>query len=236
MLYFDNFFFICHPRSFLVASVISRQVPLSHRILAFCSNFRVLPMPFPDCRICVFVHVMCFQLPAAGFFVPRFSPFKISFSECFLPPIIHLFSPLKCVLNISWDDCYTQEKLKTKVLQNLAGKQEGRRAKNELYLYSRMRRKLWWLNLAGNLVPRASPLLQPFRSRPGVLCVSFIRAMVNGCFFVSNYPRSLWYNNVTTGVFNWISGALHSRLRGNYERGKQRNNNTGKNGMTSSIG
>ena len=142
MLYFDNFFFICHPRSFLVASVISRQVPFSHRILAFCSNFRVLPMPFPDCRICVFVHVMCFQLPAAGFFVPRFSPFKISFSECFLPPIIHLFSPLKCVLNISWDDCYTQEKLKTKVLQNLAGKQEGRRAKNELYLYSRMRRKL----------------------------------------------------------------------------------------------
>ena len=31
-------------------------------------------------------------------------------------------------------------------------------------------------------------------------------------------------------------GALHSRLRGNYERGKQRNNITGKNRMTSSIG
>ena len=94
----------------------------------------------------------------------------------------------------------------------------------------------WWLNLASNLVPRASPLLQPFRSRPRVLCVSFIRAMVNGCFFVSNHPRSLWYNNVSTGVFNWISGALHSRSRGNYERGKQRNSITGKNEMTSSIG
>ena len=56
-------------------------------------------------------------------FSPRFSPSKISFSERFLPPIIHLICPLRCVLNISWDDCYTQEKLKTKVLQNLGGKQ-----------------------------------------------------------------------------------------------------------------
>ena len=56
-------------------------------------------------------------------FSPRFSPSKISFSERFLPPIIHLICPLRCVFNISWDDCYTQEKLKTKVLQNLGGKQ-----------------------------------------------------------------------------------------------------------------
>ena len=32
-----------------------------------------------------------------------------------------------------WDDCYTQEKLKTKFLQNLEGKQVAKRANGKLY-------------------------------------------------------------------------------------------------------
>ena len=40
-------------------------------------------------------------------------------------PIIHLVCPPQCcirmVFNFAWDDCNTQEKLKTKVMQNLEG-------------------------------------------------------------------------------------------------------------------
>ena len=54
----------------------------------------------------------------------------------FLPsPVIHLVSPLKCVLNISWDDCYAQEKLKTKFLQNFGGQTSWETRKWQILQY-----------------------------------------------------------------------------------------------------
>ena len=68
--------------SYLAASpFFSNELVNSETEPAFCSNFSAPPTPVSECRICVFVHVIGFPLPAAGFFSPRLSVFLSAFSS-----------------------------------------------------------------------------------------------------------------------------------------------------------
>ena len=67
----------------------------------------------------------------------------------FTSPIIHLVSlPKFCisiVLGFSFDDCITYEKLKTKVMQNLGGKQDlGSDASSVWNFFARFSNVIWW--------------------------------------------------------------------------------------------
>ena len=96
----------------------------------------------------------------------------------FISPIMHLIGPprfcISIVFNFSWDGCNTQEKWKTKVMQNFGGKEGA--------LWEMCKWRLAHLSVAGRNEDGVDlVLIQPF-----LLCyVNHVFLMLTGIFFLS---------------------------------------------------